>query len=64
MNFDQNRFILSDQASFVKYGIPAVAFKFGWLPESPEQKALNNWIQNRYYHSNDDLSQPLDSKFD
>ena len=26
---DENRFIRSDQASFVKYGIPALAFKFG-----------------------------------
>lgn len=59
---DQNRFIRSDQASFVKYGIPALAFKFGWLPDSPEQKAFNDWIQNRYHHPNDDLSQPIDAE--
>jgi Zn-dependent M28 family amino/carboxypeptidase len=57
---DENRFIRSDQASFVKYGIPALAFKFGWLPDSPEQKTFNDWIRNRYHHPNDDLNQPID----
>ena len=46
---DENRFIRSDQASFVKYGIPALAFKFGWLPDTPEQKAFNDWIRDRYH---------------
>ncbi len=57
---DENRFIRSDQASFVKYGIPGLAFKFGWLPDSPEQKTFNDWIHNRYHHPNDDLNQPID----
>ena len=57
---DENRFIRSDQASFVKYGIPALAFKFGWLPDTPEQKTFNDWIRNRYHHPNDDLNQPID----
>jgi Zn-dependent M28 family amino/carboxypeptidase len=57
---DENRFIRSDQASFVKYGIPAFAFKFGWLPDTPEQKTLNDWIRNRYHHPSDDLNQPID----
>ena len=57
---DENRFIRSDQASFVKYGIPALAFKFGWLPDTPEQKTFNEWIKNRYHHPNDDLNQPID----
>ncbi|MGA2847499.1 MAG: M28 family peptidase [Terracidiphilus sp.] len=57
---DENRFIRSDQASFVKYGIPALAFKFGWLPDTPEQKTFNDWIHNRYHHPSDDLNQPID----
>jgi hypothetical protein len=57
---DENRFIRSDQASFVKYGIPALAFKFGWLPDSPEETTFNNWIRNRYHHPSDDLNQPID----
>jgi hypothetical protein len=57
---DENRFIRSDQASFVKYGIPGLAFKFGWLPDTPEQKAFNDWIRNRYHHPGDNLTQPID----
>lgn len=59
---DENRFIRSDQASFVKYGIPALAFKFGWLPDTPEQKAFNDWIRDRYHHPADDLNQPIDKE--
>ncbi len=57
---DENRFIRSDQASFVKYGIPGLAFKFGWLPDSPEEKLFNDWIKNRYHRPSDDLNQPID----
>jgi len=57
---DENRFIRSDQASFVKYGIPALAFKFGGLAGSPEQKAFNDWIHDRYHHPSDDLKQTID----
>ncbi|WP_252263953.1 M28 family peptidase [Paracidobacterium acidisoli] len=57
---DQNRFIRSDQASFVKHGIPALAFKFGWVPDSPEEKTFNDWIKNRYHKPSDDLEQPVD----
>jgi len=57
---DENRFIRSDQASFVKYGIPGLAFKFGWLPGGPEEKAFNEWIKSRYHRPSDDLGQPID----
>jgi len=30
---DHVRFIRSDQYSFIKKGVPSLAFKFGWLPE-------------------------------
>lgn len=56
----ENRFIRSDQASFVKQGIPGLAFKFGWLPDSPEQKTFNEWIHTRYHAPSDDLKQPVD----
>lgn len=57
---DENRFIRSDQASFVKYGIPSLAFKFGWLPASPEEQAFNTFIKERYHRPSDDLKQPID----
>jgi Zn-dependent M28 family amino/carboxypeptidase len=56
----ENRFIRSDQASFVRQGIPGLAFKFGWLPDSPEQKTFNEWIHTRYHSPSDDLNQPVD----
>jgi Zn-dependent M28 family amino/carboxypeptidase len=56
----ENRLIRSDQASFIRQGIPGVAFKFGWLPDSPEQKIFNDWIHNRYHSPSDDLNQPID----
>jgi hypothetical protein len=57
---DQNRFIRSDQYSFVKAGIPALAFKFGWVPGTPEEKIFNDWVATRYHAPSDDLSQPVD----
>jgi len=59
---DENRFVRSDQASFIAYGIPALAFKFGWLPDSPEQKTFNDFVKTRYHHPSDDLAQPIDKQ--
>jgi len=57
---DENRFVRSDQVNFVKQGIPALAFKFGWVPDSPEQKVFNEWVKTRYHRPSDDLQQPVD----
>ncbi len=57
---DENRFVRSDQVNFVKQGIPALAFKFGWVPDSPEQRTFNDWVRTRYHKPSDDLSQPVD----
>jgi hypothetical protein len=57
---DKNRFIRSDQYSFIKQGVPALAFKFGWIPGSPEEKTFQDWIKYRYHAPSDDLSQPVD----
>jgi hypothetical protein len=56
----ENRFIRSDQASFVRRGIPGLAFKFGWLPGSAEEKTFNEWIHTRYHSPSDDTQQPVD----
>jgi Zn-dependent M28 family amino/carboxypeptidase len=55
-----NRFIRSDQYSFIKKGVPALAFKFGWIPGSPEEKIFKDWLSTRYHGVTDDLSQPVD----
>lgn len=55
-----NRFIRSDQYSFVKMGIPALAFKFGWTFGSLQEKIFNTWVHTRYHSPSDDLNQPVD----
>jgi Zn-dependent M28 family amino/carboxypeptidase len=57
---DHNRFIRSDQYSFIRKGVPSLAFKFGWLPGTPEEKKFNDWYKERYHGPADDVSQPVD----
>jgi hypothetical protein len=57
---DQNRFIRSDQYSFIRRGVPALAFKFGYEFGSPEEKIRKDWVRDRYHKPSDDLSQPVD----
>ena len=57
---EHNRFIRSDQYSFVKMGVPALAFKFGWVSGSPEEKIFKSWYAERYHAPSDDLNQPVD----
>jgi Zn-dependent M28 family amino/carboxypeptidase len=57
---EHNRFIRSDQYSFIKKGVPALAFKFGWLPGTPQEKTFKAWYAERYHAPSDDLSQPVD----
>lgn len=58
---DHVRFIRSDQYSFIKKGVPSLAFKFGWLPGTPEEKLFNDWYKDRYHGVKDDLAQPVDA---
>lgn len=58
---NKNRFIRSDQYSFIKQGVPALAFKFGYLPGTPEEKIFQTWYRERYHGVRDDLSQPVDA---
>jgi hypothetical protein len=64
----ENRFIRSDQYSFIRRGVPALAFKFGYQPGSPDETTRKNWVRDRYHKPSDDLSQPADTaaaaKFD
>jgi hypothetical protein len=56
---EQNRFIRSDQYSFIRKGIPALAFKFGYEFGSPEETTRRNWVRDVYHKPNDDTSQPV-----
>ena len=65
---EQNRFIRSDQYSFIRRGIPSLAFKFGYEFGSPDEKTRRDWVRDVYHKPNDDLKQPVDleaaAKFD
>jgi Zn-dependent M28 family amino/carboxypeptidase len=58
---EQNRFIRSDQYSFIRQGIPSLAFKFGYEFGSPEEKTRKDWVRERYHKPSDDLTQPVDT---
>jgi Zn-dependent M28 family amino/carboxypeptidase len=51
-----NRFIRSDQYSFIRKGIPAVAFKFGYLPNTRENKIYYDFVHTRYHAPADNTS--------
>jgi Peptidase family M28 len=57
---DRNLFIRSDQYNFIRQGIPALAFKFGYVPGSPEETIAKTWLKERYHAPSDDLNQPVD----
>jgi hypothetical protein len=57
---EQNRFIRSDQYSFIRNGVPSLAFKFGYVFGTPEDKIFHDWIRDRYHKPSDDLNQPVD----
>jgi hypothetical protein len=59
---DRNLFIRSDQYSFIRQGVPALAFKFGYEPGSNEEKIAKDWLKNRYHAPSDDLEQPVDKE--
>lgn len=61
---EQVRFVRSDQFSFVKQGIPALAFKAGSQSADPEidgEEMLNDFLKNHYHQASDDLNLPYSS---
>jgi Zn-dependent M28 family amino/carboxypeptidase len=56
----RNRFVRSDQYSFIKQGIPALSMKVGYEPGSPEAAIAAKWTAERYHAPSDDLNQPID----
>jgi len=56
---DRNVFIRTDQFSFVREGIPALVFKFGFAKGTPEFQIEHDWRANRYHSPSDDLDQPV-----
>jgi len=55
----RNVFVRSDQYSFIRHGIPALALDIA--PTTPEEKqTYQDWLTNRYHAPSDDLDQPVD----
>ena len=57
---ERNGFVRSDQYSFIRRGVPALAFKIGWKLGSPEHEIVKRWRAERYHAPSDDLGQPID----
>jgi Zn-dependent M28 family amino/carboxypeptidase len=57
---ERNRFIRSDQYSFIRTGVPSLALKIGYAPGSAEEALDMKWLKERYHAPSDDLAQPVD----
>jgi hypothetical protein len=56
----RNIFIRSDQYSFIRRGVPSLAFKVGYEKGSPEEATAKKWLTERYHAPSDDVQQPVD----
>ena len=56
----RNRFVRSDQYSFIQLGIPALSMKVGYNEKTSEAAIAAKWVAERYHAPSDDLNQPMD----
>ena len=56
----RNRFIRSDQYSFIRAGIPSLATKVGFDAGTPDAELEKKWIAERYHAVSDSADQPVD----
>jgi Zn-dependent M28 family amino/carboxypeptidase len=56
----RNRFIRSDQYSFIRAGIPSLATKVGFEAGTPDAELEKKWIAERYHAVSDSADQPVD----
>ncbi|HYE27916.1 MAG TPA: M28 family metallopeptidase [Allosphingosinicella sp.] len=56
---DRNAFVRSDQYSFIREGVPSLAFKFGFAKGTREAEAERVWRSTHYHAVSDDLSQTV-----
>lgn len=55
-------FVRSDQYAFIREGVPALAFKFGFEKGSKEEQLQKQWYRERYHAPSDDLAQPVNKE--
>jgi hypothetical protein len=59
---ERNLLQRSDQWNFMKAGIPATAFVFGYRPGSRSEQIYRQWYRTGYHKPQDDLKQPMNWK--
>ncbi len=59
---ERNLLRRSDQWNFLKAGIPATAFVFGYRPGSESERIYRQWYRTGYHKPQDDLEQLMDWK--
>ena len=59
---ERNLLQRSDQWNFMRAGIPATAFVFGYRPGSRSEQIYRQWYRTGYHKPQDDLNQPMDWK--
>jgi Zn-dependent M28 family amino/carboxypeptidase len=57
---EENRFVRSDQYSFILRGVPSLSLKVGFKRDSPEHAKVKEFRAKRYHMPSDDLMQPID----
>ncbi len=50
----------ADHYPFLKAGVPAIGFIFGFDPNTDEERRYRQWYQTQYHRPQDDLTQPMD----
>jgi hypothetical protein len=50
----------ADQFPFLKMGVPAISFIFGYDPGTEAERRYREWYEVRYHRPQDDLTQPMD----
>ena len=50
----------ADQWPFLRIGVPAISFIFGYDPGTDAERRYREWYQVRYHRPQDDLTQPID----
>jgi Zn-dependent M28 family amino/carboxypeptidase len=50
----------ADHYPFLRIGVPATGFVFGYAPGTEDERRYREWYQVRYHRPQDDMSQPLD----
>ena len=57
---EENRFVRSDQYSFILRGVPSISLKVGFGRDTPEHERVKEFRAKRYHQPSDDVNQPVD----